>query len=63
MNDAYDVLISDELDDLIEEVNQRIHDGWKPIGGIEIITEIIEIERKGYTKTQITYLQAIYKDI
>lgn len=54
----YKVIITDySVDDLEEMVNKYIKQGWKPQGGIVVISERIDL-----FSSRNTYYQAIYKE-
>ena len=58
----YNVIVADNLPGLVVEVNRYLSDGWKPLGGIEVVTQEHENDRKGYTEIQISYYQALVRD-
>lgn len=57
----YDVLEYENIEDLIEAVNEKMKDGWKPTGGIQVLHYEWTNERKGYTESSTNYFQAIVK--
>ena len=58
----YNILFNDSQFGLVDEVNDCIENGWKPIGGISILHRSWEIERKGYTEEETIFYQAIIKE-
>lgn len=58
----YNVVRSDSLDDLIEEVNMLILDGWKPSGSLVVIQWEREDVRKGYSEYVNEYFQAMINE-
>jgi len=59
----YDILEYDSIDDLIENVNKMIKEGWQPIGGVQVLHYSWENERKGYTESNTEYLQSMVKAV
>ena len=66
MADNYDVLAAGMLSDLIQAVEEKMRQGWKPLGGVVVDTwsqSAGPARAKGYytvTSSQ-RYLQAIVK--
>jgi hypothetical protein len=53
----YTVIESNELDDLISEVNTSIENGWQPLGGVSVaINEYVE---DNTPKVWMVYAQAM----
>ena len=56
----YDVIVSDDLFELKKEVNERIKEGWRPLGGLIIDNEVCGDSCDIYTTGQ--YLQTMIKE-
>ncbi len=56
----YTLVTVPERDELIDEVNRKISEGWKPLGGISCSSTNVHV--KNDVITMIAYSQAMIKE-
>jgi len=59
INRTYRILSADNMAELEEDVNAHLADGWRCCGGVSLAAATYEVERKGYSETAYTFLQAV----
>jgi len=57
----YVILDAETPDELEKAVGNMLDAGFEPMGGVAVCHYQWENERKGYTESDTTYYQAVYK--
>ena len=58
----YDVIEADHLKELISDVNNKIKEGYKPIGGIMIVSDNVNKCDSNYIGSGYIFSQAMIKE-
>ena len=58
----YTILNCDDLDGIIEDVNQHIKDGWKPLGGIAVVSHWDPALEVDWQNPCVLYFQSMTKE-
>jgi hypothetical protein len=61
MSTNYVIVDSDSTEDLETQVNSMVDKGFVPVGGVAVLYQTWENERKGYQESQALYFQAMFK--